>query len=208
MSYGPVFVPSRRPAATERWRGSRCDEVVLPAVRDALWEFTREVHNLEPGPAKLSGLNDTREAEAKIGMLGTDTAPLCLVLRAHLPGPPAARKHWREDLGTQGVRPQAAQVTGIDQVDPDQVAPLLTEPPSQHVRPWLILRSPAGFAAGALSVDPGDGLPRRVIDFAVLHLNRPGAAGERPPRCPHCNQPRVRRYAAFDLCPDCGWFAT
>ncbi|WP_157408512.1 hypothetical protein [Actinoplanes sp. N902-109] len=230
MPYGPpdIFVPSRRPldpATLTRWRAARCDEVVRPAIRVALWSFVRETAPLlhpgaevDAGPARLSGLNDPRVtgagpgdhrgSDVKVGMLGTDGAQVCLVLRAQPAATgPAARRHWRDTLGAQGIRPGATAVTGIDQVDPDEVVPLLPEPPSEHVRPWIVVRATPATRTGWLAVDAGDGRPRRVIDFAVLRLDRPGPVEERPARCPHCTHPRVRRYAAFDLCPDCGWFA-
>ncbi|MFI5932291.1 hypothetical protein [Actinoplanes sp. NPDC051494] len=135
-----IFVPVRRrppgAATTGRWRAAACDEVVRPAIRDALWEFVRgAVPLLHPGataPAELallSGLNDGRDADVKIGMLGTDTATVCLVLRARLgapardpahPGAPASGRA-RSAQPTQGPAhpgapgPGPAGAEGADQ---------------------------------------------------------------------------------------------
>ncbi|BCJ56224.1 hypothetical protein Asp14428_76990 [Actinoplanes sp. NBRC 14428] len=228
--YGPsrphpaIFVPPRRPrtggptrpAPGLTWAERRCDEVVTPPVRATLWRFVRgTAHLLHPGaatpdePARLTGLNDRRGAGVKIGMLGTDTGRVCLVLRAHLAEPPAGpARPWRHGLGVPGVRPGAVVVSGVDQVAPADVAPLLTEEPSPHVWPWLVVRAAVRDATGTLAVDPGDGLLRPVLDFVVLPLAGPHPPGERPVRCPACDRGRVRRYAAFDLCPDCAWTAT
>lgn len=213
-----IFVPARRPPGTatiNRWRRANCGEVLRPGVRSALWDFVRETAPLlHPGltapaePALLSGLNDGRDADVKTGMLGTDTAPLCLILRTHLgtaagPGP---HRRWRETLGRPGVRTSAAVVTGIEQVNPQEAGPLLAEPLPAQARPWLVISATVADRAGSLSVDPGDGVLRHVLDFAVVRLDRPGPLRDRPSHCPHCDQTRVRRYSAFDLCPDCGWF--
>ncbi|MFI5932293.1 hypothetical protein [Actinoplanes sp. NPDC051494] len=107
----------------------------------------------------------------------------------------------------EGVRPDAATLTGIDQVEVADVSPLLPDRPSSRVRPWVVVGAVVRDRTGSMSVDPGDGILRHVIDFAVLRLDRPGPGGDRPARCPHCDRSRVRRYAAFDLCPDCGWHA-
>ncbi|MFC3384497.1 hypothetical protein [Couchioplanes azureus] len=247
--YGPsrpqpaIFVPSRR-RHPDRWLDRRCDEVISPAVRAALWEFVREtVPVTHPGAAapagtpRLSGLNDGRGAAVKIAMLSADGgAGACLVLRAGpgVPEPgPGPHRPWRQGLGTPGVRAGATVVTGIDQVEPADVAALLGGAPAADagagpvagparadgpaaapeaattpaVRPWLVVRAAVPEATGTVSVDPGDGLLRTVLDFTVLALDGPRPPGERPARCPLCGCGRIRRYATFDLCPDCGWIA-
>ncbi|OJF11768.1 hypothetical protein [Couchioplanes caeruleus] len=221
-----IFVPSRR-RHPDDWLDRRCDEVISPAVRTALWDFVREtVPVTHPGataPAgrpRLSGLNDGRGAAVKIAMLSADGgAGACLVLRAGpgVPEPgPGPHRPWRQELGAPGVRAGATAVTGIEQVTAADVAALLggapsagaaAEPAASPVRPWLVVRVAVPEATGTLSVDPGDGLLRPVLDFTVLALDGPRPPGERPARCPLCGCGRIRRYATFDLCPDCGWIA-
>lgn len=216
--YGPsrphpaIFVPPLRHRdgpGSER----RCDEVVTPAVRAALWRFLRgTAHLLHPGaatpdePARLSGLNDGRGAGVKVGMLGTDTSGVCLVLAARPAGTcPRPQRPWRDGLGAEGVREHATVVSGVEEAATVDVAPLLDDEPPRQARPWLVVRAFVRERTGTLSVDPGDGVLRPVLGFSVLRLFGPRPAGERPARCPGCGETRVRRYAAFDLCPDCGW---
>ena len=99
----------------------------------------------------------------------------------------------------------AAVVWGIEQVAAGEVTPLLVPPPPPHARPWVVLRADVSSRTGQVSVDPGDGTLHGVMDLTVLRLYGPRPAGERPDRCPRCDEPRVRRHTAFDLCPDCGW---
>ena len=215
-----IFVPPRRrptdsaPAAERApWAALSCEDVVTPALRDVLWRFVRgTTHLLHPGvrtadgAPRLSGLNDRRGRDLKVGMLGTDTGGVCLVLRVHPPRPPADQpRPWRAGLGREGLRGRPAVVSGIEQVAPAEVAPLLAGEPSPHTRPWVVLRADVRERVGRLSIDPGDGLLRPAMDVTVLRLYGPRPPGERPARCPRCERPRVRRYTAFDLCPDCGW---
>ncbi|MEV4641797.1 hypothetical protein AB0J80_31080 [Actinoplanes sp. NPDC049548] len=209
-----IFVPPlRHPGGP--WSERRCDQVVTPAVRAALWSFLRgTAHLLHPGaatpdePARLSGLNDGRGAPVKVGMLGTDTGGVCLVLAARRPGaPPPPGRPWRYGLGAEGVRADAAVISGVEPAAPADVAPLLAEGPSPQARPWLVVRAVVRERAGTLAVDPGDGVLRPVLTFSALRLTRRRPAGERPARCPDCGGTRIRRYSSFDLCPDCAWSA-
>ncbi|MGA5299449.1 hypothetical protein ACPCHT_05940 [Nucisporomicrobium flavum] len=215
-----IFVPPRRrpadpgPAAEPvPWTELTCADVVVPALRDVMWRYVRGVaHLVHTGvrapdePVGLSALNDGRAPGVKVAMLATENAGVCLILRIRPPREPVtASRRWRDDLGREGVRPGAAVVSGIEQVAPEVVAPLLPEPPSPHARPWVVLRTDVRDRTGRLSVDPGDGLLRPAMELTVLRLYGTRPAGERPARCPGCDRPRVRRYTAFDLCPDCGW---
>ncbi|MEV4701972.1 hypothetical protein [Actinoplanes sp. NPDC049316] len=215
-----IFVPPRRRAAEPGpvaepvpWAELTCADVVVPALRDVIWRYVRGVaHLLHAGvrtpdeAAGLSALNDSRGTGVKVSMLATENGGVCLILRTHPPrGPASAARSWRDDLGREGLHAGAAVVSGIEQVAPGVVAPLLSEPPAPHARPWVVLRTDVRERTGRLSVDPGDGLLRPAMDVTVLRLYGTRPAGERPARCPGCGRPRVRRYTAFDLCPDCGW---
>ena len=96
-------------------------------------------------------------------------------------------------------------MSGIEQVASSEVAILLAEEPPAHARPWVVVRADVSDRTGRLSIDPGDGVLRHAMDLTVLRLYGPRPPGERPARCPSCDRQRVRRYTAFDLCPDCGW---
>lgn len=214
-----IFVPPRRratdpePVAPTPWPGLSCEDVVTPALRDVLWRFVRgTAHLLHPGvrtagdPPGLSGLNDRRDRDVKVAMLGSDTGGVCLVLTIPPPRPPATRdRPWRPALGREGLHGRPVVVSGIEQVAPAEVARLLPGPPSPHARPWVVVRADVRDRTGRVSIDPGDGLLRHAMDLTVLRLYGPRPPGERPARCPRCDEPRVRRHTAFDLCPDCGW---
>ncbi|MFI5495760.1 hypothetical protein [Actinoplanes sp. NPDC051859] len=170
-----IFVPPRR-RHPDHWLDRRCDEVISPAVRSALWRFVcgtiPVTHPDTPEPAgtpRLSGLNDGRGAAVKIAMLSTERSGVCLVLRAGPGEPdpgPGPHRPWRQALGRPGVRAGATVVTGIDQVAPADVAALLagcgpgddacaTDLPDAPGLPAAPSRTPPGSSSAPSRTPPG-----------------------------------------------------
>jgi hypothetical protein len=180
------------------------------------------------GPA-LVGLNDERGAEVKIGLIGSENLGLWMVLRTSLgrsdPGP---RPPWCLDLhppdspdpsgsagpggaaGTEGVRPGAALLCGIEEVKAEDVAPLLTTPPSPGAATRLLARVDVRRRTGIVAVDPGDGHWERRMFFTIVRPAKRGDGHHETFRvvCPTCDRRRLAQFRGFDVCSDCGWVQT
>ena len=236
----PVPPPRRRPELVARsepsrisgWAAARCDEIVGD-LRGTLWRFVEGVAGtLYPdlGPAVaaagrvtkwgpvLFGLNDGRDADVKIGLIGSEHLGLWAVLRTRLGqsdhGP---RPEWCADLpvgpnggfGAEGVRDSARIISGIEAVKPTDVAPLLLAAPHPGAATRVLARVDVRRRAGVVAVDAGDGLWLRRLFFTVVF---PAHCEDRHETfrvvCPVCGRRRLAQFRGFDVCSDCGWLHT
>jgi hypothetical protein len=228
----------RRPALTARpepsriaeWGSASCDRIV-GGIRGGLWRFTEGVADvLFPGLGptvgaarrstkwgpSLVGLNDGRDADVKIGLVGSENLGLWTVFRTRLGqsdhGP---RPVWCTDLptvplGTEGINTEATAITGIEDVKPADVGRLLLAPPSADARTRLLLRVDVRRRSGIVAVDAGDGVWQRRLFFTVVHPARRGDGHHETYRvvCPVCGRRRLAQFRGFDVCSDCGWLHT
>lgn len=235
---GRVPLP-RRPQLPDRpqqrrvtdWSAASCAEVAGDVARGGLWRFTEVVADvLHPGIGvavaaaqratkwgpQLYGLNDERGADVKVGMVGSENLGLWVVFRTRLgqsdPGP---RPGWCTDLpvgplGGEGVRRDAAVLSGIEDVKPADVAPLLLEPPAAGADTRLLARVDVRRRSGVVAVDPGDGSWQRRLFFTVVYPARRGGSHHERYRvvCPVCARRRLAQFRGFDVCSDCGWLDT
>ena len=209
------------------WADARCDEI-LGDLRGVLWRFVEGVAGVlypDLGPAvaaagratkwgpALVGLNDERGADVKIGLLGSEHLGLWTVLRTRLGqsdhGP---RPDWWVDLpvgglGTEGVRENARVISGVADVKPADVAPLLLAVPSPGAAARLLARVDVRRRAGIVAVDAGDGVWQRRLFFTVVWPARRGVGYRETYRvvCPVCGRRRLAQFRGFDVCSDCGW---
>ncbi|BCJ55030.1 hypothetical protein Asp14428_65050 [Actinoplanes sp. NBRC 14428] len=232
---GSVALP-RRPELPDRpqqgrvsaWAASRCEEIAGDVARGGLWRFTEAVADvLHPGLGvavaaaqrvtkwgpQLVGLNDERGADVKVGLVGSENLGLWILFRTRLgqsdPGP---RPAWCTDLpitplGTDGVRRDAAVLSGLEDVKPADVAPLLLVPPPPTADTRLLVRIAVPRRSGVVAIDPGDGIWQRRLFFTVIHPS--GGDGTHHERyrviCPVCARRRIAQFRRFDVCSDCGW---
>lgn len=231
--------PPRRPALPARpqqarvseWAAARCAEIVGD-IQGVLWRFTEGVADvLYPGIGvavggarratkwgpTLIGLNDARGAEVKVGLIGSENLGLWLLFRTRLGqsdhGP---RPAWCTDLpvgvplGTEGVRGDATVLSGLAEVKPADVAPLLLTPPAAGAATGLLARVDVRRRAGVVAIDPGDGGWQRRMFFTVVHPARRTAGHHETYRvvCPVCGRRRLAQFRGFDVCSDCGWLNT
>ncbi|MEV4702474.1 hypothetical protein [Actinoplanes sp. NPDC049316] len=228
----------RRPELPDRpqqrrvsdWAAASCAEIAGDVVRGGLWRFTEVVADvLHPGIGvavaaaqratkwgpQLYGLNDERGADVKIGLAGSENLGLWVLFRTRLgqfdPGP---RPDWCTDLpvgplGGDGVRRDAAVISGVEDVKPADVAPLLLVPPAAGADTRLLARIDVARRSGVLAVDPGDGRWQRRLHFTVVHPARRRAGDHELYRvvCPVCARRRLAQFRGFDVCSDCGWLA-
>ncbi|MEU8231555.1 hypothetical protein AB0C12_18385 [Actinoplanes sp. NPDC048967] len=232
MRHGPRDTPDDAPqdGRIAGWAAARCDEIVGD-IRSPLWRFTEGVAGLlypGLGPAVaaagrvtkwgpvLLGLNDERGADVKIGMIGSEHLGLWTVLRTSLGrsdhGP---RPGWCVDLpvgpgggfGSDGVREDARIVSGVEDVKPADVAPLLFAVPPPDAATRLLARVDVRRRAGVVAVDAGDGMWQRRLFFTVVFPARHGDGHHETYRvvCPVCGRRRLAQFRGFDVCSDCGW---
>lgn len=226
----PALTARPEPSRIAGWAAARCDEIVGD-LRGALWRFTEGVADvLYPGvgPAvaaagratkwgpALLGLNDERGADVKIGVIGSEHLGLWTVLRTRLGqsdhGP---RPGWCADLpvdppggfGPEGVRANARVVSGVEEVKPGDVAPLLLAAPPPGTATRLLARVDVPRRSGVVAVDAGDGVWQRRLFFTVVFPARRGPGQHEAYRvvCPVCGRRRLAQFRGFDVCSDCGW---
>jgi hypothetical protein len=210
------------------WAAARCEEIAGDVARGGLWRFTEVVADIlypgvgvavaaaqrdTKGGPQLVGLNDERGADVKIGLVGSEHLGLWTVFRTRLgqfdPGP---RPAWCADLplsplGAEGVRRNAAVLSGLEDVKPADVATLLPAPPAAGADTRLLARLDVRTRAGILAVDPGDGLWQRRLYFTVVSPGRRPEGHHERYRvvCPICARRRLAQFRGFDVCSDCGW---
>jgi len=229
----PALTARPEPSRISGWAAARFDEIVGD-IRGGLWRFTEGVADvLYPGvgPAVaaagratkwgpvLLGLNDERGADVKIGLIGSEHLGLWTVLRTRLGqsdhGP---RPGWCVDLpvgppggfGPEGVRANSRIISGIEEVKPDDAAPLLLGAPPPGAATRLLARVDVRRRSGVVAVDVGDGVWLRRLFFTVVFPASRGAGHHLTYQvvCPVCGRRRLAQFRGFDICSDCGWLHT
>lgn len=230
----PALTARPEPSRISGWAAARCDEIIGD-IRGGLWRFTEGVADvLYPGlgPAVaaagratkwgpvLYGLNDERGADVKIGLIGSEHLGLWTVLRTRLGqsdhGP---RPGWCADLpvdppggfGPEGVRAHSRIISGVEEVKPADVAPLLLAAPAPGAATRLLVRVDVRRRSGIVAVDAGDGFWLRRLFFTVVFPAGSGGAGHHNTYqvvCPVCGRRRLAQFRGFDICSDCGWLHT
>ncbi|MFI5491327.1 hypothetical protein [Actinoplanes sp. NPDC051859] len=224
-----VQLPDRpQQRRVSEWAAADCEAIAGPIARGALWRFTEAVAEvLYPGMGiavaaaprsaripQVLGLNDGRGADVKVGLVGSAPLGLWVLFRTRLgqsdPGP---RPPWCRDLpigplGTGGVRRAASIISGVDDAEPADVAPLLLVPPRPDAATGLLVRVDVRHHYGVVAADPGDGEWQRRMFFTIVHPT--GRARHRRERyrvvCPVCARRRLAQFRGFDVCSDCGWY--
>ena len=98
-------------------------------------------------------------------------------------------------------------ISGVEEVKPADVAPLLLIPPPPGADTRLLARVDVRRRSGVLAVDPGDGSWQRRLFFTVVYAARRHHGHHERYRvvCPVCGRRRLAQFRGFDVCSDCGW---
>lgn len=109
-------------------------------------------------------------------------------------------------LGAEGVRRDATVLSGVEDVKPADVTPLLLVAPPPGAGTRLLIRAEVRTRSGVVAIDAGDGAWQRRMFFTVVHSAGRGGNHERyQVVCPVCGRHRIAQFRGFDVCSDCGW---